>query len=120
METPVTERGSTFSAGQRQLLSFARAIARKPAVFVLDEATANIDTETEQQIQQSIAQVTSQCTTIIIAHRLSTIRNCDIIIVLDHGRLVEIGNHDTLLAQKGRYAALYSAQFGRDADHAPG
>jgi ATP-binding cassette subfamily B protein len=112
METPVTERGSTFSAGQRQLLSFARAIARQPAVFVLDEATANIDTETEQHIQRSIANVTSQCTTIIIAHRLSTIRYCDMIIVLDHGRLVEIGNHETLLAQKGRYAALYQAQFG--------
>jgi ATP-binding cassette subfamily B protein len=68
MDTPVTERGSTFSAGQRQLLSFARAIARKPAIFVLDEATANIDTETEQQIQQSIAHITRQCTTIIIAH----------------------------------------------------
>lgn len=114
MQTPVTERGSTFSAGQRQLLSFARAIARQPAVFVLDEATANIDTETEQHIQQSIARVTSQCTTIIIAHRLSTIRYCDMIIVLDHGRLVEIGSHETLLAQKGRYAALYQAQFGHD------
>ncbi|MDW7658428.1 MAG: ABC transporter ATP-binding protein [Bacillota bacterium] len=114
METPVTERGSTFSAGQRQLLSFARAIARNPAVFVLDEATANIDTETEQHIQRSIANVTSQCTTIIIAHRLSTIRYCDMIIVLDHGRLVEIGNHETLLAKKGRYAALYQAQFGHD------
>lgn len=112
MQTPVTERGSTFSAGQRQLLSFARAIARQPAVFVLDEATANIDTETEQHIQQSIAEVTHQCTTIIIAHRLSTIRNCSKIIVLDHGQLVEMGTHEELLAGGGRYAHLYAAQFG--------
>lgn len=115
MQTPVTERGSTFSAGQRQLLSFARAIARKPALFVLDEATANIDTETEQYIQQSIYEVASQCTTIIIAHRLSTIRHCDQIIVLDHGRLVENGSHDELLAQNGRYAELYRAQFNDSA-----
>lgn len=111
MLTPVTERGSTFSAGQRQLLSFARAIARQPVIFVLDEATANIDSETEQYIQQSIAQVTDQCTTIIIAHRLSTIRNCDQILVLDHGELVETGSHDELLHSKGRYADLYEAQF---------
>ena len=111
MLTPVTERGSTFSAGQRQLLSFARAIARQPVIFVLDEATANIDSETEQYIQQSIAQVTDQCTTIIIAHRLSTIRNCDQILVLDHGELVETGSHDELLHRKGRYADLYEAQF---------
>ncbi|MCK9253067.1 MAG: ABC transporter ATP-binding protein/permease [Clostridiales bacterium] len=120
MDTPVTERGSTFSAGQRQLLSFARAIARKPAIFVLDEATANIDTETEQQIQQSIAHITRQCTTIIIAHRLSTIRHCDMIIVLDHGRLVETGNHEQLLARGGRYADLYQAQFGGEAPTAAG
>ncbi len=111
MQTPVTERGSTFSAGQRQLLSFARAIARKPAIFILDEATANIDTETEQHIQQSIAHVTEMCTTIIIAHRLSTIMHSDVIIVLDHGELVESGDHVSLLAQGGRYAALYQAQF---------
>lgn len=111
MATRVTERGSTFSAGQRQLLSFARAIARRPSIFILDEATANIDTETEQLIQQSIAQVTARCTTIIIAHRLSTIRHSDQILVMADGRLVEIGNHDTLLKQNGRYAELYRAQF---------
>lgn len=111
METPVTERGSTFSAGQRQLLSFARAIARQPAIFVLDEATANIDSETEQYIQQSIAQVTEKCTTIIIAHRLSTIRHCDLILVMDQGQLVESGSHEQLLERKGRYAELYEAQF---------
>lgn len=112
MSTPVTERGSTFSTGQRQLLSFARAIARRPKIFILDEATANIDSETEQLIQQSISQVTASCTTIIIAHRLSTIRNCDVILVLSGGRLVEQGSHEELLAQNRRYAALYRAQFG--------
>ena len=111
MATRVTERGSTFSAGQRQLLSFARAIARRPAVFILDEATANIDTETEQLIQQSIAQVTARCTTIIIAHRLSTIRHCDQILVMEDGKLVEIGSHEVLLAAGGRYTKLYRAQF---------
>ncbi|NCC49216.1 MAG: ABC transporter ATP-binding protein, partial [Clostridia bacterium] len=111
MATHVTERGSTFSAGQRQLLSFARAIARRPSIFILDEATANIDTETEQLIQQSIAQVTARCTTIIIAHRLSTIRHSDQILVMADGRLVEIGDHDTLLRHNGRYAELYRAQF---------
>ena len=115
METPVTERGSTFSAGQRQLLSFARAIARQPAIFILDEATANIDTETEQYVQQSIANVARKCTTIIIAHRLSTIRNCDMIIVLDHGHLVELGSHTELLERNGRYAELYQAQFAPEA-----
>lgn len=111
METPVTERGSTFSAGQRQLLSFARAIARQPAVFVLDEATANIDTETEQFVQQSISAVSHRCTMLIIAHRLSTIRNCDQIIVIDQGQVVESGSHEELMARKGRYAAFYKAQF---------
>ena len=108
MATHVTERGSTFSAGQRQLLSFARAIARRPSIFILDEATANIDTETEQLIQQSIAQVTARCTTIIIAHRLSTIRHSDQILVMADGRLVEIGDHDTLLRHNGRYAQSIS------------
>ncbi len=111
METPVTERGSTFSAGQRQLLSFARAIARQPAVFILDEATAQIDSETELAIQQSIEQVTSGRTSIIIAHRLSTIRGCDRILVMDQGQLAEQGSHEALLKQNGRYASLIRAQF---------
>ncbi len=112
METPVTERGSTFSAGQRQLLSFARAIARQPALFILDEATAQIDTETEQQIQQSIAQISANRTTIIIAHRLSTIRRCDVILVLNQGQLDEQGTHDELMARNGRYARMIEAQSG--------
>jgi len=112
METPVTERGSTFSAGQRQLLSFARAIARQPALFILDEATAQIDTETEQQIQQSIAQISANRTTIIIAHRLSTIRRCDVILVLNQGQLEEKGTHDELISRDGRYARMIAAQSG--------
>ncbi len=111
MQEPVTERGSTFSAGQRQLLSFARAIAHDPALFILDEATANIDTETEQRIQESIANVSAGRTTIIIAHRLSTIRRCDRIFVMDKAQLVEQGNHEELLAQNGIYAELHRAAY---------
>ena len=110
MDTPVTERGSTFSAGQRQLLSFARAIAHDPAVFVLDEATASIDTETEQLIQRSVTSVSRGRTTLIIAHRLSTIRACDCICVLHDGRIVEQGNHARLLSLNGAYARLCRAQ----------
>lgn len=110
MDTPVTERGSTFSAGQRQLLSFARAIAHDPAVFVLDEATASIDTETEQLIQRSVTSVSCGRTTLIIAHRLSTIRTCDCICVLHDGRIVEQGNHARLLSLNGAYARLCRAQ----------
>ena len=110
MDTPVTERGSTFSAGQRQLLSFARAIAHDPAVFVLDEATASIDTETEQLIQRSVTSVSRGRTTLIIAHRLSTIRDCDCICVLHDPRHVEQGNHARLLSLNGAYARLCRAQ----------
>lgn len=100
---PVMERGNTFSAGQRQLLSFARAIAHKPSIFILDEATANIDTHTEKLIQKAIENVTKDRTTIVIAHRLSTIRNADKIIVLKHGEIIEMGNHKELLELDGYY-----------------
>lgn len=99
---PVVERGNTFSAGQRQLISFARAIAHNPSVFVLDEATANIDTKTEVLIQKAIEKIAENRTTLIIAHRLSTIRNADLIIVLKQGKILERGNHNTLM-EKGKY-----------------
>lgn len=111
MLEPVRERGSTFSAGQRQLLSFARAIAHDPAILVLDEATSNIDTNTELLIQQSIENISANRTTLIIAHRLSTIRNADKIILLRKGKLVEMGNHDELLQKNGYYKELYQAQY---------
>lgn len=111
MQYPVTERGSTFSAGQRQLLSFARAIAHDPGVFVLDEATASIDTDTEQLIQQSVRNISSGCTTIIIAHRLSTIRHCDCIYVLRNGRVCEQGRHEELIDGNGIYAKLHRLQM---------
>lgn len=111
MQEPVRERGSTFSAGQRQLLSFARAIAHDPAILVLDEATSNIDTNTELLIQQSIENISANRTTLIIAHRLSTIRNADKIILLRKGKLVEMGNHDELLKKDGYYKELYQAQY---------
>ncbi|MDF2530822.1 MAG: transporter ATP-binding protein [Clostridia bacterium] len=111
MQEPVRERGSTFSAGQRQLLSFARAIAHNPAILVLDEATSNIDTNTELLIQQSIENISANRTTLVIAHRLSTIRNADKIILLRKGKLVEMGNHDELLQGAGYYKELYQAQY---------
>ncbi|WIV12419.1 ABC transporter ATP-binding protein [Proteiniborus sp. MB09-C3] len=108
---PVRERGSTFSAGQRQLLSFARAIAHNPSILVLDEATANIDTKTELLIQQSIENASNDRTTLIIAHRLSTIRNADKIIMLSKGKILEIGNHDELMKRGRYYKELYEAQY---------
>ncbi|MDR3600032.1 MAG: ABC transporter ATP-binding protein [Desulfosporosinus sp.] len=103
---PVMERGSTFSAGQRQLLSFARAIAHNPAIIVLDEATANIDTQTEILIQKAIETMSKDRTTLIIAHRLSTIRNADKIIVLKQGEILEMGNHAKLMEKDGYYKAM--------------
>ena len=110
IDEPVRERGSTFSTGQRQLLSFARAIAHNPSILVLDEATANIDTKTELLIQKSIDNISKDRTTLIIAHRLSTIRQADTIIFLDKGRIMEIGNHEELLENGKYYRELYEAQ----------
>lgn len=109
---PVVEKGAAFSSGQRQLISFARTIVRQPKILVLDEATANVDTETEEIIQASLQKMRENRTTIAIAHRLSTIKDADLILVLDKGEIVERGSHDSLLAQNGRYADLYRMQTG--------
>ena len=110
----VRERGNNFSAGQRQLLSFARTIIHKPAVMILDEATANIDTETELLIQDSLERMKNIGTMLIVAHRLSTIQHCDNIILLDQGRIIEQGTHQELLSQKGRYHQLYMLQYSKE------
>ncbi len=107
----VTERGATLSAGQRQLLSFARTLAYDPTILILDEATANIDTETEQWIQEAIERLMHGRTTIMVAHRLSTIQHADRIIVMHHGRIRESGTHQELLAQNGIYKKLYQLQL---------
>jgi len=107
----VRERGNNFSAGQRQLLSFARTILHKPSVMILDEATANIDTETEILIQDSLEKMKNIGTMLIVAHRLSTIQHADNIILLSNGQILEQGTHQELLHQKGRYYQLYTLQF---------
>ena len=107
----VRERGNNFSAGQRQLLSFARTIIHRPAVMILDEATANIDTETELLIQDSLEKMKNIGTMLIVAHRLSTIQHADNIILLANGEIIEQGNHQELLHQKGRYYQLYTLQY---------
>ena len=111
LDEPVRERGNNFSAGQRQLLSFARTIIHKPSVMILDEATANIDTETEVLIQDSLEKMKNIGTMLIVAHRLSTIQHSDNIILLSHGKIIEQGTHQQLLALKGRYHHLYTLQF---------
>ncbi len=114
LDERVRERGNNFSAGQRQLLSFARTIIHKPSVMILDEATANIDTETELLIQDSLEKMKNVGTMLIVAHRLSTVRNADKIIVLSHGEIKEQGTHAELLEKKGRYYALYTLQMHRE------
>ena len=111
LDEPVRERGNNFSAGQRQLLSFARTIIHKPSVMILDEATANIDTETELLIQDSLERMKNIGTMLIVAHRLSTIQHADNIILLSQGEIQEQGNHQELLAKKGRYYQLYTLQY---------
>ena len=107
----VRERGNNFSAGQRQLLRFARTIIHKPSVMILDEATANIDTETELLIQDSLEKMKNIGTMLIVAHRLSTIQHSDKIILLSHGEIIEQGDHQELLRLKGRYYQLYMLQY---------
>src|SRR5690606_37138410 len=112
LDEPVIEKGATLSAGQRQLISFARALAYDPAILILDEATSNIDTETEAIIQNALDVVKKGRTTFVIAHRLSTIKSADLILVLDRGEIVERGDHDTLMKLRGRYYQMYQMQLG--------
>jgi len=110
-DTELTERGQNLSQGQRQLLAFARVLAADPEILVLDEATANIDTETELLIQDALTQLTKDRTSILIAHRLQTIQEADRVLVLSQGRIEEIGTHDDLLGAGGLYSTLHSLQF---------
>ena len=114
LDEEVRERGNNFSAGQRQLLSFARTVLHKPEVMILDEATANIDTETEVLIQDSLEKIMKIGTMLMVAHRLSTVQHADKIIVLAHGEILEQGNHFELLAKKGRYYDLYRLQYHKE------
>ena len=114
LDEEVRERGNNFSAGQRQLISFARTIIHGPEVMILDEATANIDTETEVLIQDSLEKLMNIGTLLIVAHRLSTIRNADNIIYLSHGEIIEQGSHEELIAKKGRYYELYTLQSDKE------
>lgn len=114
LDEVVLERGNNFSAGQRQLISFARTIVHRPSVMILDEATANIDTETEVLIQDSLERMMKIGTLLIVAHRLSTIQHSDRIIMLSHGEIIESGSHQELLAQKGRYYGLYMLQYEKE------
>ena len=107
----VRERGNNFSLGQRQLISFARTVVHKPKVMILDEATANIDTETEVLIQDSLKKIMTLGTVIVVAHRLSTIQHANCIYVFKNGEIIEQGTHQELLANKGRYYDLYRLQF---------
>jgi ATP-binding cassette subfamily B protein len=109
--TTINEEATNLSQGQKQLLTIARAFLADPAILILDEATSSVDTRTEVLIQKAMAQLMHGRTTFVIAHRLSTIRNADVILMMEHGRIVEQGTHEDLLAAGGRYAALYRSQF---------
>jgi ATP-binding cassette subfamily B protein len=115
LDAPVLERGNNFSAGERQLIAFARALYRDPPILILDEATANVDSDTEARLQRALDAVMKGRTALIIAHRLSTIRAVDRIVVFHKGRVVEQGTHEALLAQGGLYAKLHSIQFAKEA-----
>jgi ATP-binding cassette subfamily B protein len=110
-DTLINEETSNLSQGQKQLLTIARAFVADPAILILDEATSSVDTRTEILIQRAMTHLMSGRTTFVIAHRLSTIRNADVILMMEHGRIVEKGSHHELLAAKGRYADLYQSQF---------
>lgn len=118
IHTPVTYMGENLSSGEKQLISFARILLKNPSIIILDEATANIDTETEQMIQNALTVLSKNRTTFVVAHRLSTIRNADMIYVLEDGRIVESGNHETLYNLKdGKYRAIYDAQYDKNIDN---
>ncbi|MCM1181786.1 MAG: ABC transporter ATP-binding protein/permease [Roseburia sp.] len=110
-DTVLTGSGDNISQGQRQLLAIARAFVADPQILILDEATSNVDTRTEKAIQDAMHRVMQNRTSIVIAHRLSTIRDADMIVVMDHGRIVESGDHETLLSRKGKYYELYMTQY---------
>jgi ATP-binding cassette subfamily B protein len=115
-DTILTEEASNISAGERQLLTIARAFLADPAILILDEATSSVDTRTEVLIQRAMADLRRGRTSFVIAHRLSTIRNADTIVVMDRGRIVEQGSHDDLMAAQGFYYRLYQSQFDESAD----
>ena len=110
-DTKLTESGYNLSEGQRQLLSIGRAFLANPKILILDEATSSVDTRTEKHIQDAMVQLMKDRTSLIIAHRLSTIQDADLIVVLDKGHIVEMGNHEALLKKKGNYYELYMTQF---------
>ena len=110
-DTLINEEGDNISAGQKQLLTIARAFLADPSILILDEATSSVDTRTEVQIQEAMNRLRAQRTSFVIAHRLSTIRGADVILVMEHGRIVEQGSHDELLDHDGAYFRLYNSQF---------
>ena len=115
LETDVGEGGDMLSTGEKQLLSFARAILADPRILVLDEATASVDTITEQKIQSAIDTIIHGRTSIVIAHRLSTVRNADLILVVDDGKIIEQGTHEQLMSRRGSYYRLYTRQYEDEA-----
>jgi ABC-type multidrug transport system fused ATPase/permease subunit len=115
-QTDLREGGAILSTGQRQLIAFARALLADPRILILDEATSSIDTQTEKLIQEALRRLLKGRTSFVIAHRLSTITSADLIVVIDHGRIVEQGTHEQLLAQAGMYRDLYTMAYARPLD----